>query len=74
LLKELIDRIKVDSQTVAGVLRSCRLQIKDTEITIIAPSKFHNDKLSDVKIKEIVAKRAGEIMGKKIELTVQMKK
>lgn len=75
LLKRLIEKVKVDSQTIAGILRSCRIDHqKDGTIVIITPSKFHNDKLSDAKIGLLIGKKLSELLDKKVEPEVQLRK
>ncbi|RJQ24817.1 DNA polymerase III subunit gamma/tau [Candidatus Parcubacteria bacterium] len=74
-LPRLIEVLKKDNHSVAGVLRSCKTIIlkDDGELEVVPPYKFHAERLNESKVRQIVEKRAGEILGREVKLSVVMK-
>ncbi len=73
-LPELILRIKKDNFSIAGVLRGCRLiSLKDGKVHLMTSFKFHKDKLEENKAREIVEQKSQELLGRKVELIVDLK-
>jgi DNA polymerase III subunit gamma/tau len=72
--KKLIDRVNQESKQLAGIMRSCKLnRKKENEFEIEAVSKFHLDRLNDVKAKEVINKYACEIVGRDVKMTMILK-
>lgn len=73
-LPELILRLKKENFSIAGVLRGCKLvSLSDGEVHLTTSFKFHKDKLEEFKAREIVEKKSSELLGKKVELIVDLK-
>lgn len=73
-LKQLIVLVKKENHSIAGILRGCTLSsIKDNEVVIETAYKFHKDKLSEKKTREIIEKRASEILGKEVKVSIEMR-
>ena len=73
VLVELIDEVKTQNPLVAGLLRSCSAEeVKDDKLNIIASSKFHKEKLEEVKAMQILIDSASKILGKEIKVQVLM--
>ena len=70
----LIQAVKQDNHSVAGVLRGCKLTSLSDEgvATFEAKFKFHKDKLSENSVRDIIEKRASELLNKKITLRVEL--
>jgi len=70
----LIRAVKQDNHSVAGVLRGCKLVSLSEEgiATFEAKFKFHKDKLSENSVRDIIEKRASELLNKKITLRVEL--
>jgi DNA polymerase-3 subunit gamma/tau len=72
-LEDLINEVKIQNPLVAGLLRSCSAdEVKDGKLNIIASSKFHKEKLEDVKAIKILSDCATKIFGKEIQVQVLM--
>lgn len=70
-LRSLIDRVKRDNFSVAGVLRSTRImRLGDTDIELTTPFKFHGDKLKEAKVQALLDKTASEILGKNVKIVI----
>lgn len=73
LMGKLIDAVKKDNHSLAGILRGCTVVgVKKGVVTIGSKFKFHGDRLSDPAAKKLLEKSATEIIGKetKIEITI----
>ncbi|OIP57415.1 MAG: DNA polymerase III, subunit gamma and tau [Candidatus Levybacteria bacterium CG_4_10_14_0_2_um_filter_36_16] len=71
----LLDSVKKDNHSIAGILRGCSLVSLDKEKVVLeAKYKFHRDKLNEDKIMKIIEKRAGEILRKDIRIIIELKK
>lgn len=70
----LIQAVKQDNHSIAGVLRGSRLTslADDGTATFTTKFKFHKDKLSENKTRDIIEKRASELLNKKINIQVQL--
>ncbi len=75
LLENLIYKVKPYNHSVAGVLRSCRVQLMtDKEVVFETAYAFHKERLEDNKAQEIVEKALREITGKTLKISVALKK
>lgn len=74
ILIELIDKIKVKNQSIAGFLRGCAVSdLKNGSLTIEAKFKFHKDKLDEPKTREIIEDALLEITGKNTKVSFVLK-
>lgn len=72
--QEILTAVKPYNHSVAGLLRSCRPASFDGETLIIeAFYKFHYDRLSETKIRELLEKVIEELFGKKIKVFPKLK-
>ncbi len=72
--ENLIAEVKNHNHLVAGVLRSCfAKEPVDGELTILANSKFHKEKLEDKKTMNLLEESAEKILNKKIKITVAIR-
>jgi DNA polymerase-3 subunit gamma/tau len=70
----LIDRVKKDNHSIAGVLRGCSLiEIGKEKVIIAAKYKFHKDKLMEPKTRKILDTRASEILRNNIVVEIVLK-
>ena len=70
----LIDRVKKDNHSIAGVLRGCSLvEIGKEKVIIAAKYKFHKDKLSENKTRKILDTRASEILRNNVVVEIVLK-
>ena len=70
----LIDRVKKDNHSIAGVLRGCTLvEIGKEKVIIAAKYKFHKDKLSENKTRKILDTRASEILRNNVVVEIVLK-
>lgn len=70
----LIDRVKKDNHSIAGVLRGCALvEIGKEKVIIAAKYKFHKDKLSENKTRKILDTRASEILRNNVVVEIVLK-
>ena len=71
VLTELIDEVKKQNPLIAGLLRSCSADaVKDGKLNIIASSKFHKEKLKEVKAMKILTDSASKIFSEEIQVTI----
>jgi DNA polymerase-3 subunit gamma/tau len=71
VLTELIDEVKKQNPLIAGLLRSCSADaVKDGKLNIIASSKFHKEKLKEVKAMKILTDSASKIFSEEIKVTI----
>ncbi|RJQ36273.1 DNA polymerase III subunit gamma/tau [Candidatus Microgenomates bacterium] len=72
--KNLIDKVKLQNHSIAGVLRGCSIKSYDGKSLVIeAGYKFHKEKLEENKTQELLEKVGGEIIGKTISVSVILK-
>ncbi len=71
---QLIDKIKQSNYSVAGVLRSCRLQSFDGKSLVIETSYvFHKDRLNQKTAIEVLKKASEELVGNPVSVSIVMK-
>lgn len=72
---ELLEGLKPFNHSIVGVLRSCRpIALTDNELTIEAKYKFHAERLSDMKIRELIAKVVKNVLGFDVKVNIILKK
>ena len=70
----LIDKIKINNHSVAGVLRGVSLKSWEKDKVIIETRfKFHKEKLEETKARLLIEKVCEEISGEKTTVSVQLK-
>src|SRR3989344_2554681 len=70
LWHELINKVKSQNHSIAGVLRGCSLKsYNEKKFVIEARFKFHKEKLDEKKSKEIIEKALFQIGGKRIPVS-----
>ncbi len=70
----LIDKIKAYNHSVAGVLRGCNIKSYDSKSLILETNfKFHKDKLSEIKTREVLENALREITKKNVKIEVILK-
>lgn len=73
LLYQVIDGIKKDNFTVAGILRSCKiLDLNGSTMSIVAPFKFHKEKLEDVKTLRSIEAISSKILQREIKVEIRI--
>lgn len=72
LREQFIDMAKKENQTIAGLLRSCLIVQEKGEIIINAKFPFHKEKLEEKKAFTVLEKIAKDIIGKKVQIQVQL--
>lgn len=73
--KDVIDELKPYNHSVAGVMRSTRPKtVKDGIVTIEAFYPFHQEKLSEVKTREVIASVLKKLFGEKVKVEVVLGK
>jgi DNA polymerase-3 subunit gamma/tau len=71
---QLIEAIKQDNHTIAGILRGCTLvSVDDGQLKIEARYKFHGERLGEAKARRVIEEQASRILQKNIELIIQTK-
>ncbi len=71
ILKELIDKLKSENFSIAGVLRGCSVEkFNDKELILSTGFKFHKERLSDKKTITLMEKLLLQIVGKNIKFSV----
>lgn len=71
----LLDALKKDNHSVAGILRGCKLfSLGEEEVKFETKYKFHKDKLSEDKNLKIIEKRAAELLKRNVRVFVELKK
>lgn len=73
LFHNLLDAIKHEHYMIAGVLRSCIIEQNENGITIIAPSPFHKQRLSEKKALDVLQKVCEDITGKSGTIAIVLK-
>jgi len=70
----LIDKVKTYNHSIAGVLRGCSIKSYDGKILLLeANFKFHKDKLSEIKTREMLEEACKEVTKKKIRIEIALK-
>ncbi len=73
--KALLDTVKKDNHSIAGILRGCKLaSFGEEEVRFETKYKFHKDKLSEDKVLKILEQRAGELLKRNVRIFVELKK
>ena len=73
-LYQLIDEVKKTNQTVAGLLRGCKVKLhNDTQLVLETPFSFHKDKLNEAQNLEVIESALGVISTNKIDLQIVAK-
>jgi len=71
ILESLIEGIKKDNFSIAGVLRGCKLvKFENEELVLSTEFKFHKERLSDKKVLDLLEKSLKEITGKEIKISI----
>lgn len=74
LLYQLIDRIKVHNQSIAGVLRGSIIKsYNDDALTIETKYKFHKERLDDQGAQKLIEESAEELLGKNVKVSIVLK-
>lgn len=74
LLYQFIDKVKQHNQSVAGLLRGCKIKSIDSkELILETPYKFHKEKLEEKKTLELLEKIVKEITGNSVGVLVLLK-
>jgi len=74
ILAQLIDKVKTQNHSIAGVLRGCSLKSYDgKKFAIEAKFKFHKEKLEDGKSRKIIEDALEEITGRKVIISMILK-
>ena len=74
ILTQLIEKVKLQNHSIAGVLRGCSLKNYDGKKFVIeAKFKFHKEKLDETKTKILLEKILQEIEGKKIGVSILLR-
>ena len=69
--EKLINEVKLENHLIAGVLRSCSAEeVKNGILNIIAKSKFHKEKLEELKTLKLLENSADKILGEKINIKI----
>jgi DNA polymerase III subunit gamma/tau len=69
-----IDKVKTYNHSVAGVLRGCSIKSYDGKILLLQTNfKFHKEKLSEIKTKDILRNALREVVRKNVEIEVELK-
>jgi len=73
ILESLIERVKKDNFSIAGVLRGCSVsKFDDTSLVLLTEFAFHKEKLSDKKVVDMLERNLKEITGKNIEVKIEL--
>lgn len=71
ILKDLIERLKSENFSIAGVLRGCRVEKFDEKELILSTNyKFHKEKLNDPKIKILIETIISKITNSSVKFSV----
>ncbi|MBF8250219.1 MAG: polymerase subunit gamma/tau [Candidatus Levybacteria bacterium] len=71
----LIDKAKAYNHSVAGVLRGCSIKSYDNKTLLLQTNfKFHKDKLSEVKTRELLENALKEVVRKNVKIEIELKK
>ncbi len=73
ILESLIEEIKKENFSIAGVLRGCKLErSNNSELVLSTSFKFHKERLSEEKIIKLVEEKIEKITGKKIKFSIEL--
>ena len=73
ILKDLIEKVKNENYSIAGILRGCKIvNIDKGKMSIMTNYKFHKEKLSDSKVMSLLEKMAGDFFGEKTKINVML--
>jgi len=73
ILVELIESVKKENFSIAGVMRSCTVEeFSDKELTLTTNYNFHKERLSDKKVIELLEKNMLDITGKKVKVSIKL--
>ena len=71
ILESLIEGIKKDNFSIAGVLRGCSVEKFDKNTFVLSTEyKFHKERLSEKKILEMIEKNLEKITGKRVGVSI----
>ncbi len=74
ILMDLIERVKKENFSVAGVLRGCSVEKFDKkELVLSTEFKFHKERLNDKKVLDMLEKKLEEITGEKTKIEIKIK-
>jgi len=74
LWNALIDKVKTYNHSIAGVLRGCSIKSYDGKILLLQTNfKFHKEKLSEIKTKEILNNACKEVTKKDVKIEVVLR-
>ncbi|MDP2585591.1 MAG: DNA polymerase III subunit gamma/tau, partial [Candidatus Levybacteria bacterium] len=74
LWNALIDKVKTHNHSIAGVLRGCKIKSYDNKVLLLETNfKFHKDKLSEIKAREILDNSLREVTKKNVKIEVELK-
>ena len=72
---EILEALKPYNHSIVGVLRSCRpLTLIDHTLTIEAQYKFHAERISEAKVRDLIAKAIKEVVGLDVKIITAIKK
>lgn len=73
--RDIIEEVKPANHSIAGVLRSCKPKsVADGTVTLEAFYKFHQEKLSEIKTRDILAKTFKKLFGAEVKVQVVLGK
>ncbi len=74
ILLELIDKVKKENFSVAGVLRGCSVEKYDRKTLVLSTEFiFHKERLSDKKVLDMLEKFMEEITQEKTKISIELK-
>lgn len=74
ILDKLIENVKKDNFSIAGVLRGCQIEKNDKKNFILSTEyKFHKERLSDRKVVEMLEKNIENITGDKKQVSIELR-
>lgn len=69
--QELIEKVKKENYSIAGILRGCSLKEKtDKKIIIETKYKFHRDKLNEKNVKTFIEKSCFDLLKNQVDLDI----
>lgn len=72
---ELLEKLKPLNHSIVGVLRSCRpLSLENGTLIIEAAYKFHAERLSDPKVRDIIGSVVKELLGGEVKIETVIRK
>ena len=71
ILEELINNLKKDNFTVAGILRGCKVvELNGGKLVLSTNFKFHKERLGDRKVIDLIEEKLFEITGNKTKVVI----